>query len=155
MNDRIYCKKNKCKTFATIFLVFGIGVSAFIVSGCNKNEFSQASTYEKANNNSISILIKDESIMPEGLTVVLKNNTNSDISYDSTFIIEEKRNEKWYRKDKNQYFNALGIILNANSSNDFKIRFNEKLSEGNYRIIKIFFISSKKIEIDVEFSIVG
>lgn len=152
MNYRIYTNKNKSKTVARILLVFGIGLSVFIFSGCNNNKFSQVSKYEKANNNSISILVKERSITSEGLTIVLTNNTKSDIFYDSTFIIEEKRNGKWYKKDKNQYFDALGIILKANSSSEFEIKLDEKLSKGNYRIIKPFFISSKTFEFDVEFS---
>lgn len=136
-----------------MLIVFGISLSIFLFSGCNSNKFSKLSTYEKANNNSVSVLVKDESITREGLSIVLTNKTNSDLIYDSTFIIEQKRNEKWYRREKGQSFDALGRILNANSSSEFEVWFDGKLGKGNYRIVKPFVLSSKTIEFDIEFRI--
>ncbi len=143
------------KTFKKAYILIIISCCIFSLFGCHENIYTRISTYKKADNEDLCISIMDGRISSETLYIKIVNNTNLDITYDSTYIIEKMHDNKWYVLNENQNFNALGIILRANSSNELQIKFEKRLSNGDYRLIKPFIISSKTNYYDVEFKIEG
>lgn len=138
------------KKFYLVLLVI-----IMLFTGCHSNESSEISTYEKKNDSSISISVVPNTITPNDMTINIENNTNTDVTFDTTFVLEQNQDNRWYIINKNQYFNAIGIELKANSLSNYDVKFNKKLSEGHYRIIKPFNFSSKIVEFDVEFIVKG
>ena len=76
--------------------------------------FSKKSTEtETYVNDEVSLEIKNDSIDNSGLVLLISNKTNTDLTYDSTYYIEQKKNGVWYSSDNEQYFNALAILLKS------------------------------------------
>ena len=76
----------------------------FFISGCNSMNFSKKSTEtETYVNDEVSLEIKNDSIDNSGLVLLISNKTNTDLTYDSTYYIEQKKNGVWYSSDNEQY----------------------------------------------------
>lgn len=66
----------------------------FFISGCNSMNFSKKSTETGTYvNDEVSLEIKNDSIDNSGLVLLISNKTNTDLTYDSTYYIEQKRME--------------------------------------------------------------
>lgn len=66
----------------------------FFISGCNSTNFSKKSTETGTYvNDEVSLEIKNDSIDNSGLVLLISNKTNTDLTYDSTYYIEQKRME--------------------------------------------------------------
>lgn len=126
----------------------------FLISGCNSMNFSKKSTKtETYVNDEVSLEIKNDSIDNSGLVLLISNKTNTDLTYDSTYYIEQKKNGVWYSSDNEQYFNALAILLESKATNEFEVDFETTLPQGEYRIIKSINVSTGSIPLMVDFKI--
>lgn len=116
--------------------------------------FSKKSTEtETYVNDEVSLEIRNESIDNSGLVLLISNKTNTDLSYDSTYYIEQKKNGVWYSSDNEPYFNALAILLESKATNEFEVDFEITLPQGEYRIIKPINVSTGSIPLMVDFKI--
>lgn len=104
-------------------------------------------------NDEVSLEIKNDSIDNSGLVLLISNKTNTDLTYDSTYYIEQKKNGVWYSSDNEQYFNALAILLKSKVTNEFEVDFETTLPQGEYRIIKSINVSTGSIPLMVDFKI--
>lgn len=126
----------------------------FFISGCNSMNFSKKSTETGTYvNDEVSLEIKNDSIDNSGLVLLISNKTNTDLTYDSTYFIEQKKDGVWYSSDNEQYFNALAILLESKATNEFEVDFETTLPQGEYRIIKSINVSTGSIPLMVDFKI--
>ncbi len=137
----------------SIFLLSTLFV--FALSGCGETErFSRESTYKESNDKSVTLSISEDSITSKGLTLTIKNNTDKDITYGEDYVLEQKRNDKWYKSNDEQSFTALGNVLEANGTDEQKVSYSA-LEDGEHRIIKIFNSDSEEFELCAEFDLKG
>lgn len=137
----------------SIFLLSTLFV--FALSGCGETErFSRESTYKESNDKSVTLSISEDSITSKGLTLTIKNNTDKDITYGEDYVLEQKRNDKWYKSNDEQSFTALGNVLEANGTDEQKVSYSA-LEDGEYRIIQNFYSDSEVFELCAEFDLKG
>lgn len=137
----------------SIFLLSALFV--FILSGCGETErFSKESTYKESDDKRVTLSISEDSITSEGLTLTIKNNTDKDILYGEDYVLEQKRNDKWYKSNDEQSFNARGNVLDANGTNEQKVSYSA-LEDGEYRIIQSFNLDTEEFELCAEFDLKG
>jgi len=100
--------------------------------------------YEVVNNlEGVNMSIKEGTISPTGLTLVLKNDSESQCIYGEFFILEKKLNEKWYEVpviiEGDYGFRSIGYELSPGDSKEWKVDWNwlyGSLDKGEYRIVK-------------------
>lgn len=125
----------------------------FLLSGCATSDFSERSDYTFADQSDVDMQIREDSLDENGVIILITNNTDDDLYYGDEYILEKKRDGEWYSYVGETYFNGIGIVLNANSTNECKIEFPKRLDKGLYRIIKAFSADAETEEYAVEFAI--
>ena len=104
----------------------------FFISGCNSMNFSKKSTETGTYvNDEVSLEIKNDSIDNSGLVLLISNKTNTDLTYDSTYYIEQKKNGVWYSSDNEQYFNAKRYCWNQRLRMNLKCILRLLFRKGN------------------------
>lgn len=101
--------------------------------------------YEKVNNvKDVTMTPKEGTIDQRGLTLIFDNKSGTDYIYSNDFLIEKKRNGKWYQLpveiDGDFGFKDIGYGLDSGLSREFKLEWGwlyGELKEGQYRLIKI------------------
>ena len=85
-----------------IILLAGIilGIIIYCVLKNNNNTISDIKTTE----NDVSLSIKENTLTTSSATLILKNNSNTEIQYGNSYEIEIKHNKKWYKLDGEMYF---------------------------------------------------
>lgn len=121
-----------------------------LLTGCENVTYTPSS-YAGADSAAVSLSVEAETVTPTGLVLQIQNQTDQSIIYDAVYVLERYMNGAWYRLVWNESFNALGMILDGNGENTCEIQFFEPLEKGEYRIIKVFTVQSKRIETDAEF----
>ncbi len=130
--------------------------SCGLLFGCNSKEssrFSKPSNFKGTESESIEMKIDEKTLSPDGFMLNIVNNTSEEGSYGMDYLIEQKRDGKWYSSEDEWYFIALGVILDPKGENDFDVKLDKPLEKGEYRIIKSFNFSSEEIECAEEFKL--
>ena len=78
-----------------IILLAGIilGIIIYCVLKNNNHTISDIKTTE----NDVSLSIKENTLTTSSATLILKNNSNTEIQYGNSYEIEIKHNKKWYK----------------------------------------------------------
>ncbi|MGO1469882.1 MAG: immunoglobulin-like domain-containing protein [Tissierella sp.] len=100
--------------------------------------------YEKVNNvKDVIMTTKEGTVDQKGLTLIFDNKSDTDYIYSNDFVIEKKRNGKWYKLpvkiDGDFGFKDIGYGLDSGLSREFKLEWGwlyGELKEGEYRLIK-------------------
>lgn len=93
----------------------------------------------KTTENDVSLSIKENTLTNTGATLILKNNSNTEIQYGNSYEIEIKHNKKWYKLDGEMYFTLPLFFLEPNKTAELEVNWEDgykKLKKGTYRIIK-------------------
>ncbi|KAB3527293.1 immunoglobulin-like domain-containing protein [Alkaliphilus serpentinus] len=101
-------------------------------------------TYENVNDFvGVTMIVKEETVLPTGLTVIFENNSDNRCTYGDYFLLEKKINEKWYQVPvaiEGEYgFHDIGYELVSGDSGEWKVNWDwlyGSLNTGEYRIIK-------------------
>lgn len=101
--------------------------------GCTKEQ-------EKIENSTIQMIIKENTLTNENMTIIVKNNTENDIIINPNFDIEIKENKEWKKLSKNTKCNKqLGYGIDKYNETEIKINWSceyGNLEKGKYRLIK-------------------
>lgn len=66
-------------------------LSLTFASGCVEKNDWEPTAYENMNNfDGVNITVKEETVSPAGLTVVIENNSDSQCIYSEDFLLEKK-----------------------------------------------------------------
>lgn len=91
----------------------------------------------------VTMVLRKETVSPEGLTLVFENKSNNHVIYGEYFLLEQKINEKWYEVpisiEGDYGFNDIGYELNIGELREYEMDWEwlyGNLEIGNYRIIK-------------------
>lgn len=102
-------------------------------------------------NENITMSIKK--LTNEGITLVIKNDSDNNYLYGADFIVKRKENNKLVSVDGvTDTFNSIAYTLSKNSSVEVNYNFGISLPSGKYRLTKEF-EDIKKYVISVEFEI--
>lgn len=120
-----------------IILLAGIilGIIIYCVLKNNNHTISDI----KATENDVSLSIKENTLTTSSATLILKNNSNTEIQYGNSYEIEIKHNKKWYKLDGEMYFTLPLFFLEPNKTVELEVNWEygyKKLKKGTYRIIK-------------------
>ena len=130
-------------------LVVFIAISLTILSGCGDSTQSdkttnwKPTTYEIVNNfDGVTMDVKEGTVSPTGLTVVFKNNSDSEGLYGNNFSLEKKIDEKWHQVPtiiSDYGFDGEGYSLPSKEDSEWNTSWEwlyGSLDMGQYRIIK-------------------
>lgn len=81
------------KKYIKIILLAGI-ILGLIFCSLIKSNYRTISDIKITENN-VSLSIKENTLTNTGATLILKNNSNTEIQYGNSYEIEIKRNKKW------------------------------------------------------------
>lgn len=107
----------------------------------------------------VSLTVKEDTLATIGVTLILKNESNTDYSYGESYYIEQEIDGNWDKVQtiNNVVFNLPAYELESGKSVEFSINWlNEygQLGPGKYRIVKEIFKSASSIfENSVSFSV--
>ena len=128
-----------------LYLFILMTISLFILLGCeNETVDWEPSTYETYNNlDDVFMHVKEGSITPNGLTLVIENNSANDSMYGEFYMLEKKINGSWYQVpvaiDGDYGFTDIGYELKSGKNEEIKIDWEwlyGSLDAGQYRIVK-------------------
>ena len=138
------------KKIITIALCF---LMIFVFSGCKKSNHP-LSTYEKTDEERVSLSLVESSVTPEKLTIEITNKTDNYLGYSpEEYFLEQQIEGKWYwiKQDGYSLLDYINQYPYFTSQNFFS--FEKKLKKGHYRIVKEFRIEDEYFYMDVEFEI--
>ena len=125
--------KKYIKNIVLAGIILGLIFCSLIKS--NSRTISDIKTTE----NDVSLSIKENTLTNTGATLILKNNSNTEIQYGNSYEIEIKHNKKWYKLDGEMYFTLPLFFLEPNKTAELEVNWEDgykKLKKGTYRIIK-------------------
>lgn len=121
-------------------------IIAFIIvlgiTGCNKskNEFDVGNKSDiEISREDVTLSIKDGTLTNTGVALILTNNSDKNYEYGSSYEIEIKQNNNWYKLNVEMNFTMIAYGLNSKESEEIELNWENsygKLSSGTYRIIK-------------------
>lgn len=129
-----------------------------LVSCSNQNN-EKSTPYESVNTiKNVSMTIKDETVTPKGLTVIITDTNDSPYIYGESYEVEKKVNDEWTTLPvvvKGAYgFNEIGLLMKGNTMElnvDWEWLYG-LLENGEYRILKSLYIDGYQY-FSAEFSI--
>ncbi len=123
-----------------------IAVFSVLLAGCeeNKEETDWEPTDHEIVNNAedITMTIKKGTVSPTGLTVIIKNDSEGEVTYGEPYELEKEINGAWYKVPvlvEDYAFIEIAYVLQPGESNEWKVDWEwlyGSLEEGKYRIIK-------------------
>ena len=150
--DTYYCEMNK----DTISVDWQFKFNKFDCPIYDNNK--DVGSEFRTSNNIISLSIKDNSLTKTGLTLIMKNNTNSKFYYGAIYYVEHYENNKWnLMRVMSGTMMAYGFRPNQQIEEklDWSNIYGE-LPNGKYRIVRNFLKNnnhSYEINSSVEFEI--
>ncbi|NLX71435.1 MAG: hypothetical protein GX024_11230 [Clostridiales bacterium] len=127
-----------------LYLIFIMVLSLIFISGCAETTDWEPTEYENVNNiDDVSMTVKEGTVSPTGLTVVLENNSDVELIYSEDFLLEKNINGKWYEVPvivESYGFDDIGYILASGEIGEWNVEWSwlyGNLDAGEYRIIKI------------------
>lgn len=130
-----------------VFLVFISLILLLGVTGCgNKNDFSvgDKSTVEVVDKYVVFDLV-EETLTNGSASVLLRNDSEYNVSYGTPYELEIKENGKWHKINVELFFTLPLMSLKPGESENLEFNWTEsygKLAKGEYRIIKSFTVES-------------
>ena len=123
-------------------------------AGCKIEISNELSPYDNLNPTSdITLSVNKINSQKKQLTLLLTNETLTELSCDGTYSLEENRDGNWYVLNAEQYFNAIGYILEPKMTSKMIVTWENELSDGEYRIIKPIFINGDTEYFSVSFKL--
>jgi hypothetical protein len=129
-----------------------MAISLILLSGCGSysNSKSNEATdweptiYETVNNiDGVTMVVKEGTVSPTGLTVTFENNSDKQCTYGDYFLLEKKIKGRWYQVpvalDGNYGFNDIGYDLASSDVREWTVVWDwlyGSLDIGEYRIVK-------------------
>lgn len=120
--------------------------TSFLFVACkNPNETKdwEPTQHETVNDfDGVSMIVKEDSVAPTGLTVIFENSSDQQGIYSNDFLLEKKIDKDWYQLPTlvNEYgFNDIGYDLLPSEKEEFAIEWAwlyGSLDAGEYRLIK-------------------
>lgn len=120
-----------------------------IINGCGLLASDEKDDLEQSNLESVdtlegvSMTVEEESVSSTGLTVVLENNSDSQVIYSEDLLLEEKRSDSWYQVpviiEEEYGFQDIGYEVNPGEQDSLNIDWEwlyGDIDEGHYRIVK-------------------
>ena len=137
------------------FLLILIVCATFGLVGCS-NEKEEVSTsheteyvptpHEAVNNlEGVTMRVKEGTMSSTGMTVVLENKTDKEITYGDPYTLEKNMGGKWFEVSVLESligyygFNDIGYGVNPSSTNEWEVDWEwlyGKLDKGQYRLVK-------------------
>src|SRR5690625_5016975 len=135
------------RNFFLPIILLSITLIILVSCGNNSNNSSEKlnpSEYKTTNNlEDVTMKVDEQTISPEGLTVIFENNSDKDCIYGDPFTLEKIVDGKWFEVpielEDNYGFNDIGYELPPDSSSELDIDWEwlyGNLDASNYRIIK-------------------
>lgn len=100
-------------------------------------------TYEAYNNLvNVFMTVREGTVTPNKLTLVIENNSNNNCIYGDFFLLEKKINGIWYQVPaiiEDYGFTSIGYELNPGGRNEVKVDWEwlyGSIDSGEYRIVK-------------------
>lgn len=130
---------------ATILLV----IVFTLMSGCGNNVVE--TRYATVNDLSgVTLEIKEETLSATGLTAIVRNESDDELTFGTFYCVEQKINDGWYQVpvvvEGNYGWDAIGYPIAPKSSSEFEATNWEwlygSLKSGDYRFIKDGIIGS-------------
>ena len=124
------------KTIITILLC---GALILGLTGCSKPNIGKESTTKIATDREIELSIKENTLSNEGATLVLTNNSDKDYMYGDSYMIQIKKDDKWYGINVEVEFMESLTPIKSGETKEMKQDWESvygKLEQGTYRIIK-------------------
>ena len=135
---------NQIVRITICILLFAVFIAA--ASCDNKsNNYGTATIYDTVNNvEGLTLDIKENTVSESGLTIIIKNETQDEYTFGSSYCVEKQIDGKWYEVPhiiENAGWNAVGYSVGENGIREMELEkrwewLYGKLSPGNYRIIK-------------------
>ena len=95
----------------------------------------------------ITISIKDGTLTNEGITLILKNDTDKLLRYTEEYHIEVKQDNDWYNINAELFFTEPLWGLEAHEEKELNLNWQHsygKLPTGKYRIVKKVYFENEK-----------
>lgn len=130
-----------------IYLIFP-AIATAVLTACqqvNQAELTKESEVDENKSlNNITMQVEQDTISPKGLTIILTNKTDEEVTYGGYYLLEKKQDGKWYElppilKEGEYGFTAIAYIIEAQSQAEMQVDWKElygKLGSGDYRIVK-------------------
>ena len=119
-----------------------------MLTACSKESEADwpPSTFETVNDlEGVTMSVKQSSVSPTGLTIVMSNRTDRSFSYGEFFSLDKKVNDNWVEVPViGGAFTDPALHLNAKHTKEWDINWEwlyGELTKGDYRIIKEVFDS--------------
>lgn len=126
-------------------LLHGLLICVSLLGACGNDPEGDPTEYEEVNTvDGIAMEVKEETVSPEGLTVVVENESIEEAIYGDDFVLERMIEGNWYQmttllEEENYGFNAIGYSLIPGESGEWEVNWEwlyGSLERGEYRIIK-------------------
>lgn len=117
--------------------LFVLVIAIFTFASCQEKK-DTAEYADKLNVTSdVAVSIKENSIKNDGFVLIITNNTEKELAYDSRYIIEVKKGDSWRQINKKQVFSADVNVLAADDIVEFNVVLESYAGKsGDYRIVK-------------------
>jgi hypothetical protein len=126
--------------------------------------FSRSNASNINNYNGVSMTLDDSKLSDTGLTIIIRNETDEELTFGEDFYLEKKIFGSWYKvlyKPSMIFqpvgWNSVGLIVKKQSTQTFEINWEwlyGNLRRGKYRIIKKFITNyPDSYSLAVEFTI--
>ena len=116
----------------------------FIFVGCSNEKEGVPTSHEVVNNlEDVKMRLKEGTMSSTGMTVVLENKTDKQITYGDPYTLEKNMYGKWLEVvdilDGNYGFNDIGYGIEPFSTSEWEVDWEwlyGKLDKGKYRLVK-------------------
>ncbi|MBQ8533775.1 MAG: hypothetical protein IJ462_02980 [Clostridia bacterium] len=136
----------------------GLGILlAFLLVFCgcsSQNTVSYVNSDAVSGDEVVALSIDTSTLTSDGVKIEIKNLTDKEMTYETSFVLEQQTDDGWIWINTEQEFTALGCILAPNDTNTQSLKFIKTLDDGNYRITKNFYADGTKYECFVEFELI-
>lgn len=117
--------------------IFALVLMLIVMVGCSDQSFTESSTQNPVyESETAGISIKSDTLTNEGMTLIISNKTDSELTYDMHYYIEKRDGENWLTYNGTVSFTEIAGVIDPEGEVDFELDFPVKLSAGEYRIIK-------------------
>ncbi len=127
----------------------------FVFCGCSsKDTVSYVNSGAVPGDDAVVLSIVQDTLDYTGVKIEIKNLTDKEMTYETSFVLEQKTDDGWVWINTEQEFTALGCILTPNDTNTQSLKFIKTLDDGTYRITKNFYAQGVKYGCFVEFELI-
>lgn len=147
--------KKGLKIFIVIILLILLAGGIWVIFNNDNSKY----TKKEYPIDGVSMSIKNGTLTNSGAVIILKNDSDIDVSYGNPYSIEIKKDGKWQKIENDLYFTLPAFSLKSKTSKEIEINWEVgygKLEKGEYRLIKEFDYEKEKgnyvdFSVNVEF----